>query len=1311
MMPGPRRLRTLAAALAVAILAGTLSPPGSEPAGAATAPGHGYGSTDPFYDHSQYRYLDPMRVPQAWERTTGSADVTVAIVDSGVDLGNAELKPNLRPGRDIVNNDDFPMDDSGRGTQMAGIIAAPGNDGIGSAGIAWHAGVMPVKVLDARGRGTDANIAAGINWAADHGADIILLALAGQPVGSATRAALDHARDQDALVVAAAGDSGTDTPVEPAADEDVLAVTATDREGRFDWQSNWGSWVDLAAPGWDVSSVWSTSVDFPNLSYGVGFNGTVPAASLVAGVAALARSARPQDDAAAIRRRLTSTARDVGPHGFDPQYGWGLVDALGAVGGPAPAPHVAWQRDERESDDTADTARPLTGDRVTATLTPEGDVDWYAVPVLTPQWVHLTVIGAPGGTPHPGYPQANVADTVVDVYDANFRRLTTGDRTGPGEIESVWVHADPGQLLVSVQSKRGAAGAEYSVTVERAAAPPGPFDAAETYGTNGYPGESVAVADVTGDGRNDVIASTSNDYEPFDGLFVYPGTADGKLGAPTSYRLDLVKPYTNTFGAGLATGDLDGDGKTDVALAGPMGGVLVYLQRNGKLVAPATYGTDRFYRQVAIGDADGDGRTDIAGLWNNQGVDVFRNIGSGFEREVVYNGGNLRFPDIAMADVTGDGRDDIAIFDCGCLSMSVFSRRTNGTYDRQTFTDADRKPYTWESGLELGDATGDGRADLVVLGSQDIFIWPQLPGGGLGAEIYQSKPSQFGKAFRIVDATGDGRNDLVLGGTPALLRGLPLGGFGDPEPYAGGSAGADDPGSVAVGDVDGDGLPDAVVAAGGFRVHRQFNPDPPARESRWLRSAVPAPFSDGASPAVVPVARFARGLNESTVAGAVRLVDGRTLAKVAATVTYEAATGTLAVRPKEPLPAGPYWIEIGTALKDTGGQQPPRPISWRFTVGPFPDHDAPETWITSGPAQPYDAHSSATFTFASDDPSARFECAFDQERFVPCSTPFTVTGLEEWTHVLRVRAADPSDNVDGTPAEYAWEAREAPDWYQPGPGGSGGSGLGGSGGGAGSPSGPGGRVGTTGGYWLLGGDGRVYAFGTAGLHGDLTDGKALRRDVRDLEPTPSGAGYWIVSAAGAVSTFGDAAPFGALAANALRPGEKAASLSATPSGRGYWIFTDRGRVFPFGDATSFGDLAAVKLNGPVLDSIPTATGRGYYMVASDGGIFAFGDAVFRGSMGGSRLNAPVRGLVPDGDGSGYWLVASDGGIFAFDASFRGSLGGIRLNKPVTGMVRYGDGYLMVGEDGGIFNFSSSPFAGSLGNQPPAVPIVSVAARV
>jgi myo-inositol-hexaphosphate 3-phosphohydrolase len=244
------------------------------------------------------------------------------------------------------------------------------------------------------------------------------------------------------------------------------------------------------------------------------------------------------------------------------------------------------------------------------------------------------------------------------------------------------------------------------------------------------------------------------------------------------------------------------------------------------------------------------------------------------------------------------------------------------------------------------------------------------------------------------------------------------------------------------------------------------------------------------------------------------------------------------------------------------------------------------------------------------------------------------------------------------------------------------------------------------GYWMVGNDGRVYNFGEAKSFGDAA--LAPGAVAVDLEPTPSGDGYWIVDNLGHVFAKGDARAMGDVDRSLLVLGETVTSLSSTKTGNGYWAFTSFGRVVSFGDAVWYGDMAKVKLNGPVLDSIPSASGLGYYMVAADGGIFTFGDAQFKGSMGNKPLNQPVQSLVPDGDGAGYWLVASDGGIFAFDAPFKGSMGAIKLNKPVTGMVRFGDGYLMVAEDGGIFSFSDKKFFGSLGDRPPAKPITSVA---
>jgi hypothetical protein len=243
----------------------------------------------------------------------------------------------------------------------------------------------------------------------------------------------------------------------------------------------------------------------------------------------------------------------------------------------------------------------------------------------------------------------------------------------------------------------------------------------------------------------------------------------------------------------------------------------------------------------------------------------------------------------------------------------------------------------------------------------------------------------------------------------------------------------------------------------------------------------------------------------------------------------------------------------------------------------------------------------------------------------------------------------------------------------------------------------------SGGYTLLGRDGRTFPFGGAP---QLTQGRLITGYV-DVDSHR--CGFWLVDERGVVEPFGDARAYSV--APLLDRNERVVSISHTPSGQGYWLFTSRGRVLPYGDAGALGGVDNMRLVAPIIDSVATPSGLGYWMVAGDGGVFAFGDARFYGSMGGRRLNQPVRSLVPTPSGRGYWLVAADGGVFAFgDALFRGSMGSVRLNQPVVGMVSFGSGYLLVGGDGGVFNFSDRPFSGSLGAAPPNTPIVSLAAH-
>jgi len=240
----------------------------------------------------------------------------------------------------------------------------------------------------------------------------------------------------------------------------------------------------------------------------------------------------------------------------------------------------------------------------------------------------------------------------------------------------------------------------------------------------------------------------------------------------------------------------------------------------------------------------------------------------------------------------------------------------------------------------------------------------------------------------------------------------------------------------------------------------------------------------------------------------------------------------------------------------------------------------------------------------------------------------------------------------------------------------------------------------SGGYLMVGSQGKVDAFGDAGYFGDAWGDLGGARATH-LEAAPSGTGYWLLDDDGHVLAFGGVARYGELAASQRAPAEKAVGMSAIPGDAGYWIFTDAGRVFGFGGAQKLGDLSGVRLNRPIVAAAGTPTGGGYIMVADDGGVFTFGDARFAGSMGGRPLNAPIRSVALDRDGTGYWLGATDGGVFAFNAPYRGSLGSTRLNEPIVGMATCGGGYFLVASDGGVFNFSDCPFYGSLAGGPSA----------
>ena len=314
---------------------------------------------------SQQTDLWDMQVPQAWDALPSMQEVTVAVLDTGVDSSHPDLADRMfinagEYGSDAMGNDkstngkdndnngyvnDFQgwnfvdgnnntSDTQGHGTHVAGIIGAAVDNAIGIAGVAPNARILPVKVLDSTGYGSYATVAQGIIYATDMGARIIELGFGGTGSSELLQNAINYATAHGALVIAAAGNGGTSTAYYPAAYPGVIAVSALG--DRYTWApySSIGDHISLAAPGSGILSTMRGG------GYAV-LSGTSMASANVAGVAALLAGQPQFADADTLRSALLGSALDLGTPGRDPYFGFGAVrafDALGYIGPVMPTP-------------------------------------------------------------------------------------------------------------------------------------------------------------------------------------------------------------------------------------------------------------------------------------------------------------------------------------------------------------------------------------------------------------------------------------------------------------------------------------------------------------------------------------------------------------------------------------------------------------------------------------------------------------------------------------------------------------------------------------------------------------------------------------------------------------------------------------------------------------------------------------------------------------------------------------------------------------------------------------------------------------
>lgn len=359
---------------------------------------------DPYF--SQLWGMEKIQAPAAWDVTTGSESVIVAVVDTGINYNHEDFDPSLIiKGPNYAYGTSDPMDDNGHGTHVAGTIGAIGNNGIGVVGINWKVKIMAIKVLNSGGSGSLSTIAQGIQYAADNGAKVVNMSLGGSGNCPSTMTnVLSYAAGKGVTLVAAAGNNNNNAAYFcPASNPNVITVSATDSQDRKAAFSNYGDTVEVAAPGVSILSTHGSSYDW--------LNGTSMASPHVAGLAGLILAKNPSFSPQQVRDTLTSTADDLGTVGKDPYYGYGRINACKALGGTGcgttPTPTAT---------PGGPTFTPTPTSSPTPTLPP--GITPTATPILTPT---STPTAGPTPTPAPG--QITLLKIEIMLQGINSQKL------------------------------------------------------------------------------------------------------------------------------------------------------------------------------------------------------------------------------------------------------------------------------------------------------------------------------------------------------------------------------------------------------------------------------------------------------------------------------------------------------------------------------------------------------------------------------------------------------------------------------------------------------------------------------------------------------------------------------------------------------------------------------------------------------------------------------------------------------------------------------------------------------------------------
>jgi thermitase len=269
-------------------------------------------------------FLPNISAPDAWNLTTGSPNVIVAILDTGCEPNHPDLLPNYVPGWNFYNNNSDTSDPNGHGTAVAGCVGASGNNSLGIASVSWNSKIMPVRIADANGYAYWSTVAQGMQWAVDHGAKIENCSYVGLAGSSTIQNAAQYVFSHGGLFVACAGNDAIDPGF--TANSNILIVSGTDESNNRAYFSDYGNFVTVSAPATNIYTTQTAA-----LGYYATWAGTSFAAPQTCGVLALEWAANPALTNAQVRSVLLQSVDDLGNPGWDAYFGYGKINALRAV--------------------------------------------------------------------------------------------------------------------------------------------------------------------------------------------------------------------------------------------------------------------------------------------------------------------------------------------------------------------------------------------------------------------------------------------------------------------------------------------------------------------------------------------------------------------------------------------------------------------------------------------------------------------------------------------------------------------------------------------------------------------------------------------------------------------------------------------------------------------------------------------------------------------------------------------------------------------------------------------------------------------